>query len=161
VGKLFIKIKENGSLSGRAVDVGVEFELDEVQDFAKGIRTQASQHIQDFLFPALGCVLVIIEKLTNFQTEDPQNPEKRIERDFVLAILHSAEVGLLNSDFRGQNRLGQSLLLSDLPYFRPGKKGLPFASSMTGSQIHDGFLLLTKNITKTPVSIDFPYRISS
>src|SRR6185369_14900525 len=74
-------------------------ELDELEDLLLAARAEAmelAQHLGVALTQRAGQVLV--EELGDVHLEHREDPEQGLEGDLVLAVLHAAQIGLLNTD---------------------------------------------------------------
>jgi hypothetical protein len=62
---------------------------------------------------AQGAGKVLVEELRNIHLEHGENPEQGLQADLVLAILHSAQIGLLDADPGGEVGLGEITIFAE------------------------------------------------
>jgi ABC-2 type transport system permease protein len=87
-------------------------EFDERLDFFLRGSTEGAELLQNRIRPAR-----FLEKVANAQIEALQDLEQSIEANFVLALFHAREVGLVNADLFGKLHLGQLALTPELSDF--------------------------------------------
>jgi hypothetical protein len=85
-------------------------ELDEAFDFALSVRREAL-----VLGDQIRFLRTLFEELSDPEIERLQDLEKSVEADFVLALLHAGEIGLMDSDHLGKLHLRQLSLTAKLP----------------------------------------------
>src|SRR6185503_10899104 len=103
----------------------LRLELDELEDFLLAARAEPVEQAQHLgIALAQGAGKILVEELRDVHLEHRQDPEEGFQADLVLAVLHAAQVGLLDSDAGREIGLGQITILAQCADSGPDEEGL-------------------------------------
>ena len=105
----------------------LQFEVDEVLDLFLGRGRQALVLPGDLGFPGFpGPGDFLVKKLRDIHLEDREDLKQGFEADLVFAVLHPAQVGLLDADATREVGLGESPILPKCSNSGPDEQRLLF-----------------------------------